>query len=93
MCTFDSIFVCNSGCLGTAAVGLTWHDATRAERNLLRLVVEVADRRVKHHASYWLPRELVLWPVLRNKSEVKAQHRFQTDQHAISVMTATGRSL
>ena len=93
MCTFDSIFVCNSGCLGTAAVGLTWHDATRAERNLLRLVVEVADRRVKHHASYWLPGELVLWPVLHDKREVSAQHIFKKAQYAISVKTATGHSL
>lgn len=49
----------------TARLKLTWHNTAWAEGNLLRLVVEIADRGVNHHTTNWLPWELLLRPVLQ----------------------------
>ena len=43
----------------------TWNNRAGAEGNLFRLIVEVADGCINHHAAHWLPGKLILRPVLQ----------------------------
>ena len=62
----------------------TWNDAAWAEGNLLRLIVEVADRCVNHHLANGLPGEQLLIPVLHSSDDF--QHfssRYISDEDRI----------
>ena len=52
-------------------MGATSNSDSRAEGDLLRLIVEVVNVAVKRELAHWLQREILLWPHLQ---QCKGEH-------------------